>query len=166
MTTPTSGAARAPRPPDPSADRRHGAAGCITERRCLPTLADLVDELTINQIKQVLLPDGRTRFGPRMEMLSHDIDLLLAAAAPDLSARIVRILVVLAQTNLHIWMLKEKAQQDEAHYMDHLKLAHQLNGLRNRMKNALLDAAGDGDPAVRKSNCDLDGLEGWDVGID
>jgi hypothetical protein len=143
--------------------RRKRAAAA---RRCLPTLADLVDELAINQIKQVLLPDGQARFGERMAMLVHDLDVVLGARAPRLSARLVRILVVLAQMNLHIWTLKERAQQDEARYMDHLKLAHQLNGLRNRMKNALLDAAGDGDPAVRKSNCDLDGLAGWDVRID
>jgi len=136
-----------------------------SERRCLPTLADLVDELTINQIKQVLLPDGKARFGERMTMLAHDVDLLLGAAAPRLSAQLLRMLVLLAQINLHIWVLKEKAQEDEARYLEHLKLAHQLNGIRNRIKNALLDELGDHDPALRKSNCDTDGLQGWDVEI-
>lgn len=136
-----------------------------SQRRCLPTLADLVDELTITQIKQVLLPDGQARFGERMAMLVHDVDLLLGDGAPRLSARLLRTVVVLAQINLHIWGLKEKAQADEERYLEHLKLAHQLNGIRNRMKNALLGECGDGDPALQKSNCDTDGLAGWDIEI-
>jgi hypothetical protein len=133
------------------------------QRRCLPTFADLIDEVTINQIKQVLLPDGGARHRARMAMLEHDIDAILDERRPPLSARLLRVVVALAQMNLHVWMLKERAQQDEAGYMEHLKLAHQLNGIRNQMKNTLLAMLGEDDPALRKSNCDVDGLAGWDV---
>ena len=135
------------------------------ERRILPTCADLVDEITINQIKQVLLPDGE-RHRERMELLMEDVDAILGEREPRLTARLLRTVIVLAQMNLHIWTLKDRAQEDEAGYMDHLKLAHQLNGLRNQMKNALLQALGDEDPALRKSNCDVDGLEGWEIALD
>jgi hypothetical protein len=131
----------------------------------LPTVADLVDELTINQIKQVLGGDA-DRHRARQGMLEHDLALLFGERPMALTPRLLRILIVLAQTNLHIWTLKDRAQREPERYMEHLKLAHQLNGIRNRMKNALLDAGGEGDPAVRKSNCDLDGLEGWSVGIE
>jgi hypothetical protein len=129
-------------------------------RQCLPTIADLIDELTINQIKQVLAADG-ARHRERVASLVHDVDLLLGARGAVLDARLVRALVLLAQTNLHIWVLKDRAQQEPARYMEHLKLAHQLNGVRNQMKNLLLDALGDGDPALRRTNDDTDGLAGW-----
>ncbi len=136
-----------------------------TARHILPTCADLVDEITINQIKQVLLPDGESH-RERMELLMQDVDAILQERQPRLTARVLRMVIVLAQMNLHIWTLKDRAQTDEAGYMDHLKLAHQLNGLRNQMKNALLQAFGDEDPALRKSNCDVDGLEGWEIALD
>lgn len=136
-----------------------------TGRRILPTCADLVDEITINQIKQVLLADGAGQ-QERMGLLMQDVDAILEERQPRLTARLLRTVIVLAQMNLHIWTLKDRAQNDEAGYMDHLKLAHQLNGLRNQMKNALLQALGDDDPALRKSNCDVDGLEGWEIALD
>lgn len=56
-------------------------------------------------------------------------------------------------------------QNDSEKYMDLLKLAHQLNGVRNRMKNILLEEVGDKDKSARKTNYNTDGLEGWDISM-
>lgn len=136
---------------------------CSSGRQCLPTFADLVDELTISQIKQVLLPDGRESYIKRLNLLTHDIDLLIEEKGVELSGRVIRIIVVLAQMNLHIWFHKEKMQVDKPNYLDHLTLAHQLNGIRNQMKNLLIEETGEMEASTRKSNFQPDDLQGWDI---
>jgi hypothetical protein len=135
------------------------------ERKCLPTFADLLDELTIVQIKQVMLPEGRASFTERLDSLSHDLDLLIKKHDIKLSSKLIRIIVVLAQMNLHIWHNKEKLHANEPEYDRHLKLSHQLNGIRNQMKNLMLEEAGESSHSTRKSNFNADGLVGWEVGI-
>lgn len=136
-----------------------------SERKCLPNFADLLDELTIAQIKQVMLTEGKGAFHERIEALSHDVDLLIKQHGIGMSSRLIRIIVVLSQMNLHIWHNKEKLQADEPEYDRYLKLAHQLNGIRNQMKNLLLEEAGEATRATRRSNLGTDGLTGWDVQI-
>ncbi len=130
----------------------------VSERRCLPTFADLVDELTINQIKEIMLSADRATFAARIEALKHDIDLVLRERGIELSARLVHIVVVLAQMNLHIWMNKDRMEADPAGYAEHLTRAHQLNGIRNQMRNLLLEASGELQAATRRSNASTDGL--------
>jgi hypothetical protein len=143
-----------------------GAVSGKSERLCLPNLADLIDELTVNRIKQVLRPETeREQHQKRSAMLQHDIGLLLRESEMALSSQWISDLISLAQINLHIWTLKDRAQAEPLRYMDHLKLAHQLNGIRNRLKNGMI-AAGAGavdTTAVRRTNCGLDGLLGWEL---
>lgn len=136
-----------------------------SERKCLPTFADILDELTIVQIKQVMLPEGKASFIKRLDSLSHDLDLLIKEHDIKLSSKLIRIIVVLAQMNLHIWHNKEKLHANEPEYDHHLKLAHQLNGIRNQMRNLLLEEVGEATHAARRSNFGTDGLTGWDVEI-
>lgn len=135
------------------------------ERKCLPTFADLLDELTIMQIKQVRLPEGKASFIERLDSLSHDLDLLIKERDVKLTAKLIRIIVVLAQMNLHIWHNKDKLHADEPEYDRYLKLSHQLNGIRNQMKNLLLEEIGETTHATRRTNFGTDGLPGWDVEI-
>jgi hypothetical protein len=136
-----------------------------TERKYKVPLAELVDRLAVDQIKEVLLSEGKSSYAAEMEILQHDIDLIVAEGNIPLSARLLRIIIALAQMNLHIWLLKDRMQEDPAKYDELLKLAHQLNGIRNRMKNLLLEEAGDREKSAQRSNIGLDGLEGWDVSI-
>lgn len=100
-----------------------------------------------------------------MGKVAHDIDLIIEERDLKLSARLIRIIIAIAQMNLHIWYNKDKMQNDSEKYMDLLKLAHQLNGVRNRMKNILLEEVGDKDKSARKTNYNTDGLEGWDISM-
>ena len=135
------------------------------ERQHLPTLAELIDCLSIDQIKEVMIPQHKESFAKEMEKLTHDIDLIIEERGLRLSARLVRIIVVIAQMNLHIWYNKDRMQDDSEKYMDFLKLSHQLNGIRNQMKNILLEEAGDKERSAQRTNYNTDGLEGWDISI-
>src|SRR3972149_5038425 len=135
------------------------------QRQYLQPCAELVDSLTINQIKEVRLPGQKELFAREMEKIAHDIDLIIEERGLKLSARLIRIIVAMAQMNLHIWHNKDAMQQDPSRYTELLKLAHQLNGVRNQMKNLLLEEVGDKEKSARKTNYNTDGLKGWDISI-
>ena len=67
--------------------------------------------------------------------------------------------------NVHIWNNKDKMKAEPEEYDEHLKLAHQLNGLRNQMKNLLLEESGERDKSSERTNFDTDGLEGWNISL-
>jgi hypothetical protein len=54
-------------------------------------------------------------------------------------------------------------QEDEEAYDDKLRLAHQLNGVRNQLKNLLMEELGDTDKSAVRTNFNTDGLEGWEL---
>ena len=135
------------------------------ERQYLPPLTELIDSLTINQIKEALIPENNESFAKEMEKITHDIDLIIEERDLKLSSRLIRIIIAIAQMNLHIWYNKDKMQDEPEKYTELLKLAHQLNGVRNQMKNILLEEAGDKEKSARKTNYNTDGLEGWDISI-
>jgi hypothetical protein len=56
-------------------------------------------------------------------------------------------------------------QQEPEKYLDLLKLSHQLNGLRNQVKNMLMEEAGDHEKSARRTNFNTDGLEGWGISL-
>jgi hypothetical protein len=135
------------------------------ERQFLPPFAELVDRLTVDQIKEVLLKTGKESYAEEMRRICHDIDLLIEERNIRNSSKLLRIVVILAQMNVHIWYLKDRMQDNPERYNEYLKLAHQLNGIRNRMKNLLLEETGDREKSAERSNFGTDGLEGWDVSI-
>ena len=137
------------------------------ERLFLPPLAELLDRLTGAQIKQALLGDKKKEFANEMQKISHDMDLIIEENDIRLTSKIIRIIVLISQMNLHIWknkdLMQENLENDEE-YLRLLKLAHQLNGIRNRMKNQLLDIEGTKDESQKKSNFETDNLD-WDVDL-
>lgn len=135
------------------------------ERKYLPTLADLIDLLSIDQIKEFKLKNKQS-YAHEMEKVSHDMDLLIFQKQIKLSARLMRVIIVIAQINVFIWNNKDNMQQDPDHYNELLKLAHQLNGIRNRMKNLLLDLCHELEPSKKKTNTETDDLKGWEVSIE
>jgi len=135
------------------------------ERKFLPAFAELIDRLTVDQIKEVLLPEIKITVADEMENICHDIDLLIAERELKLSSRMIRIIIALSQLNLHIWRLKDRMQEDSTHYDEQLKKAHQLNGIRNQLKNILLEEAKDREKSAQRTNFNTDGLEGWDISI-
>lgn len=131
-------------------------------------LAELVDRLTIDQIKEVLLSQHRESFAREMNKIEHDIDAIIGENELKLTSRLLRIVIVISQMNLHIWYNKEQMEKnpdDTETYTQLLKLSHQLNGVKNRMKNLLLEETGDKEKSLERSNFNTDGLQGWDISL-
>src|SRR5579862_9781101 len=87
-----------------------------TERLHLPSFADLIDQLTIDQIKEVLKPQNKQAYAREMRNIMHDIDALIGETEIKMSARTLRIAIAIAQMNLHIWHQKDRMQEDPKRY--------------------------------------------------
>jgi hypothetical protein len=135
------------------------------DRKFVLPFAELVDRLSIDQIKEVLLPEHKNDFAREMGDITHDIDLLVEERGLKLNSRLVRIFIALAQLNLHIWQNKDRMQKDPQRYDELLKFSHQLNGVRNQLKNMLLEETGDKTKSCERSNFNTDGLQGWTISI-
>jgi len=135
------------------------------DRKFTLPLAELIDRLTIDQIKEVLLPEHKESFAQEMDKLAHDIDQIIAEKRLQLSSRFIRIIIAMAQLNLHIWQNKDRMQKDPEQYLELLKFSHQLNGIRNQLKNLLLEETGDREKSAERSNFNTDGLENWTISI-
>lgn len=137
------------------------------ERQFLPPLAELLDKLTVTQIKQAILGDKNKDFSNEMKKICHDMDIIIEKENIKLDSKIIRIIVLISQMNLHIWKNKDLMQENlenNEKYLELLKLAHQLNGIRNKMKNILLDIEGANDESQKKSNFETDNLD-WDIDL-
>tara|TARA_R110002012_G_scaffold315603_1_gene529587 strand:- start:24232 stop:24642 length:411 start_codon:yes stop_codon:yes gene_type:complete len=136
----------------------------MSNRKFVLPAAELIDRLSVDQIKEMLFDDNAS-ITKEIDILSHDIDLILSQKEVVVNSRFLRIIMVLSQINVHIWYLKDKMQEEEERYDELLKLAHQINGVRNRMKNLLLEEFGDKEKSLLRSNFDTDGLKGWEPSI-
>jgi len=110
-------------------------------RKYLPTLAELIDRLSIVQLKEVFISQHKQEYGDEIAAIVHDIQLLLEQEANHVTAETIRAIIVLAQMNLHIW-------HNEANYRrgvkdgNNLELTHGLNGIRNTAKNKIQEISG------------------------
>ena len=136
----------------------------MSNRKFVLPAAELIDRLSVDQIKEMLFDDNSS-ITDEINYLSHDIDLILSKKSIEIDSRLIRIIIVLSQINVHIWYLKDKMQENEDRYDELLKLAHQINGVRNRMKNLLLEEFGDKEKSLIRSNFDTDGLKGWEPSL-
>jgi len=130
-------------------------------RQVYSSLAELLDRLAIDQIKEILDPVNRVSCAEELGRLEYALDLIFAEGKLKLDARFIWIVIALAQINLHIWRIKETMQTEPARFQECMRLAHQLNGIRNRIKNKIADEAGIDGQSAKKTNLETDSLEGW-----
>ena len=113
----------------------------MDNRKYLPTLSELIDRLSIVQLKEVFITEHKAEYSKEISNILHDIDVVLNQKDVVLDARTVRAIVVLSQMNLHIW-------HNESNYRkgikdgNNLELTHGLNGIRNTAKNKIQELAG------------------------
>ena len=110
------------------------------ERKYLPTLSELIDRLSIAQLKEVFITEHKQEYAQEITDICHDIQMILDSSE-DITADTIRAIVVLSQMNLHIW-------HNESNYRkgikdgNNLELTHGLNGIRNTAKNKIQEVVG------------------------
>ena len=113
----------------------------MSERKYLPTLAELIDRLSIAQLKEVKIPEHKAEYAQEIADIVHDIQVCLDSSDKQISGETIRAIVVLAQINTHIW-------QNESNYRkgikegNNLELTHGINGIRNVAKNKIQEVVG------------------------
>ena len=112
----------------------------MKERKYLPTLSELVDRLSIAQLKEVFIAEHKAEYAQEISDICHDIQLILDQSE-DVSAETIRAIVVLSQMNLHIWHNESNYRKGIKDGND-LELTHGLNGIRNTAKNKVQEAFG------------------------
>ena len=131
----------------------------MTERKYLPTLSELVDRLSIAQLKEVFIAEHKSEYAQEISDICHDIQLILDES-DDITADTIRAIVVLSQMNLHIW-------HNESNYRkgikdgNNLELTHGLNGIRNTAKNKIQEVVGG--RKDYKIDCLAAEFEDWEI---
>jgi len=118
----------------------------MTNRKYLPTLSELVDRLSIAQLKEVFISEHKDEYAQEISDILYDIQMILEEKQSSeghmvVDAKTIRAIVVLSQMNLHIW-------HNESNYRkgikdgNNLELTHGLNGIRNTAKNKIQEIVG------------------------
>jgi len=113
----------------------------MEQRKYLPTLAELIDRLSIIQLKEVFITNHKEEYAKEIADIVHDIDFCLKESKETLSGETIRAIVVLSQMNLHIWS-NETNVRNGTEGPDKLVLTHGLNGIRNTAKNKIQEVVG------------------------
>ena len=128
-------------------------------RKYLPTLSELIDRLSIVQLKEVFISEHKDEYAKEIADICHDIQLILNKAEV-IDAETIRAIVVLSQMNLHIW-------HNESNYRkgikdgNNLELTHGLNGIRNTAKNKIQELSGG--RKDYKIDCLAAEFKDWDI---
>ena len=135
----------------------------MSERKYLPTLSELIDRLSIVQLKEVFIPEHKEEYAKEISDILHDIDLTLSEKDAIIDSKTIRSIVVLSQMNMHIW-------HNESNYRkgikdgNNLELTHGLNGIRNTAKNKIQEVAGG--RKDYKIDCLAAEFKDWDISWD
>lgn len=113
----------------------------MKERKYLPTLSELIDRLSIVQLKEVFIPEHKAEYSDEIQDILHDIDIILEENFDKIDADFIRNIVVLSQINLHIWH-NESNYRNGIKEGNNLELTHGLNGIRNVAKNRIQEIVG------------------------
>jgi len=110
-------------------------------RKYLPTLSELIDRLSIVQLKEVFISEHKDEYAQEIADIIYDIQAHIDENKSEITAETIRAIVVLSQMNLHIW-------HNESNYRkgikdgNNLELTHGLNGIRNVAKNRIQEIVG------------------------
>ena len=130
------------------------------KRKWLPTLGELIDRLSIHQLKEVFIPENKKNYASEMQDMVHDIDMILKEHKGEITGDVIRAIVVLSQMNAHIWY-NESDVRSGVKGSDNLLLTHGLNGIRNTAKNFITDILGG--RKDHKIDCLAADFKDWEV---
>ena len=132
----------------------------MSTRKYLPTLSELIDRLSIAQLKEVFIPEHKSEYAEEISDILHDIDLTMKEKHVIIDSKTIRAIVVLSQMNLHIWHNESNYRKGIKDGND-LELTHGLNGIRNTAKNKIQELAGG--RKDYKIDCLAAEFEDWEI---
>ena len=134
-------------------------------RKWLPHFGELVDRLSIHQLKEVLIPEHKDKYASEMKDIQNDLDVLIEENDIELSGELIRAVIVLSQINTHIWYNESRARRGEDQDSNLLKLTHGLNGIRNNVQNYILFLVGLDARKDWKTDCLASEFKDWSISL-
>jgi hypothetical protein len=128
-------------------------------RKYLPTISDLIDRLSIVQLKEVFIPEHKKEYAQEIKDIVHDLSELMKDE--ESTGEMIRAIVVLSQMNLHIW--HNESQYRAGKGKGNLELTHGLNGIRNTAKNIIQYQIEDSGRKDYKVDCIAAEFDDWEV---
>lgn len=113
----------------------------MEQRKFLPTISELLDRLSIVQLKEVKIPEHKEEYAKEIADIVHDIQLIINQNDVIINAEMLRAIIVCAQMNTHIWYNESNVRSGVAG-PSMLALTHGLNGIRNTSKNKIQEVFG------------------------
>lgn len=135
------------------------------KRKWLPTLGELIDRMSIHQLKEIFIAEYKEKFRSEMNDIAHDIDIFIQEKNIKMSGELIRCIIALAQINEHIWYNESWARRGESQNLELLRLTHGLNGIRNRLMNKIMCMTGQSDKLDPKTDCLAAEFKDWEMGI-
>lgn len=130
------------------------------ERKYLPTISELIDRLSIVQLKEVKIPEHKEEYSQEIKDIIHDIQLILDQNDGRITADFIRSVIVCSQMNTHIWYNESNVRRGiEGPNM--LALTHGLNGIRNTSKNKMQEFFGG--RKDYKIDCIAEDFKDWEI---
>ena len=126
-----------------------------------PSFSEIIDRLSILNIKRFFIKKDAISFSKELQKLHNDIDFYMDKNDILCTSQHFRLIISLAQINLNIWLTKEEMTNHKDNYLKNMKLGHQLNGIRNQLKNKILDINGLSERSFEKTNTTREDLSGW-----
>lgn len=126
-----------------------------------PSFSEIIDRLSILNIKRFFIKKDAISFSKEIQKLHNDIDFYMDKNDILCTSQHFRLIISLAQINLNIWLTKEEMTNHKDNYLKNMKLGHQLNGIRNQLKNKILDINGLSERSFEKTNTTREDLSGW-----
>lgn len=125
----------------------------MARRKYLPTVSELIDRLSIIQLKEVFIPEHKDEYAKEISLILQDLD------SEGLDAEMIRSIIVLSQMNLHIWHNETKYRAGTGD--GNLGLTHGLNGIRNTAKNKIQE--NEGGRKDYKVDCIAAEFKDWEI---
>ena len=112
-------------------------------RKYLPTFAELIDRLSICQLKEIYLSEAKDEYRAEISDIKHDIDLIIKEKNIQLTGELINAIQVVQLANRVIWENESKARLGGSEQDKLLKFTHSINGVRNNAKNIISKEIGE-----------------------
>ena len=106
-------------------------------RKYLPTFAELIDRMSICQLKAIFIPENKEAYDQEIADIQHDLDQMIEEKNIKLRSEMLKATSIVMLTNRYIWENESKCRNGDSQDLELLKLTHSINGVRNLAKNVI-----------------------------
>ena len=115
----------------------------MNQRKYMPTFAELIDRLSIVTLKSIKILGNKEAYEKEAHEIMHDLDIIIKEKKINLTAQMIRAMLIVSWANETIWSNESKAREGGTEQDHLLKFTHSINGVRNNAKNVISQEIGE-----------------------